>query len=340
MSQLRVAVGGATGYLGTELLRHLLAHPHVTVASLASAGRAGKPTAGSFPTFGERVPQTFVALTPEALADVDLVFLATPSGVARDLAPGLLEQGVKVVDLSGDHRLSEGAAALHYGAAPVAKGAVYGLPELNAGRIRAARLVANPGCYPTASILALLPLVQQRLVESRIVVDAVSGVSGAGREPSDEMHFPEMNESARAYKVGTHRHQPEIAETLTGACGHGVQVAFTPHVVPMNRGILATAYATPNGAALTADELEARYAKHYAGEPFVRVTGHEPDTKHVRNTNMVHVKPHVNLSGGMYVVTSAIDNLVKGGSGQAIENMNLMLGIERTAGLPVLGGGP
>ena len=340
MSQPRVAVVGATGYLGTELLRHLLAHPHVQVSHLASATRAGKPAAPAFPAFGERLPMRFTPMTAEALSDADLVMMATPSGVARELAPGLLDAGVKVVDLSGDHRLSAGAAALHYGAAPVAKGAVYGLPEVNAARIRTARLVANPGCYPTASILALLPLVQQRLVEQRMVVDAVSGVSGAGREPSDEMHFPEMNESARAYKVGTHRHQPEIAEVLTGAGGYGVQVAFTPHVVPMNRGILATAYAVPKGEPLPAEELEARYGKHYAGEPFVRVTAHEPDTKHVRNTNMVHLKPHVNAPAGLYVVTAAIDNLVKGGSGQAIENANLMLGLPREAGLPVLGGGP
>jgi N-acetyl-gamma-glutamyl-phosphate reductase len=242
------------------------------------------------------------------------------------------------VDLSGDHRLSAGASIKHYGAAPLASGAVYGLPELNASRIRGAKLVANPGCYPTASAIALLPLVQQKLVEPRLIVDAVSGISGAGKEPSESHHFPEQNESASAYKVGTHRHQPEIAETLTGAAGSGFHVAFTPHVVPMNRGILATAYATAKGGVLSAAELEERYQKAYADEPFARVVSFEPDTKHVRNTNFAHVKPHVNET--TYVVTCAIDNLVKGGAGQAIENMNLMSGIERTLGLPVLGGGP
>ncbi|MEA3199976.1 MAG: N-acetyl-gamma-glutamyl-phosphate reductase [Thermoplasmata archaeon] len=332
MSQLRVGIVGATGYLGTELLRHLLAHPQAKVVKLASASKAGKPAASSFPTFGHLVPQTFTGMAPADLADLDLVFTATPSGVARDLAPLLLAQGVKVVDLSGDHRLSDGAAAKHYGAAPVAKGAVYGLPEINAARIAAAKLVANPGCYPTASALALLPLVQQGLVEPHVIVDAVSGISGAGKEPSEAHHFPEQNESAFAYKVGTHRHQPEIAETL------GVPVVFTPHVVPMNRGILATAYATAKGPALSAAELAERYHKAYAGEPFAKVVDFEPDTKHVRNTNYCHVKPHVN--GNVYVVTSAIDNLVKGGAGQAIENMNLMSGFERALGLPVLGGGP
>ncbi len=340
MSGPTVGIVGATGYLGTELLRHLLAHPHVRVTTLASASRAGKKAAPAFPAFGARVPHTFTPMTPEALASTDVVFLATPSGVARDLAPKLLAQGQRVIDLSGDHRLSAGAAAKHYGAAPAVEGAVYGLPEMNASRIRTARLVANPGCYPTASALALLPLAQAGLLDGRAIVDAMSGVSGAGKEPTDDNHFPEMNESARAYKVGTHRHEPEIAETLSYASGAGVQVAFTPHIVPMNRGILATAYVTLRGGALTAEELEARYQKHYADEPFVRVVGHEPDTKHVRNTNFCDVKPHGPNAIGMTIVTSAIDNLVKGGSGQAIENLNLMLNLPRESGLPMLGGGP
>jgi len=339
MTTIRVGIAGATGYLGTELLRHLLAHPNATVTTLASANRAGKSAAPAFPQFLGRVRHTFAPLTPDGLADVDVAFLATPSGVARDLAPKLLEKGVRVIDLSGDHRLSRGASKKHYGADPLAEGAVYGLPELNASRIRTARLVANPGCYPTASALALLPLVAARLVEQRVIVDALSGVSGAGKEPSDENHFPEMNESARAYKVGTHRHEPEIAETLSYASGNGVQVAFTPHIVPMNRGILATAYATPKGAPLDAAELQQRYQKQYAEQPFVRVVEHEPDTKLVRNTNYCDVKPHVG-GAGIYVVTSAIDNLVKGGAGQAIENMNLMFDVPRAAGLPTLGGGP
>lgn len=339
MTTIRVGIGGATGYLGTELLRHLLAHPDVDVTTLASARRAGKPAASAFPQFHERVGHAFAPLTAGGLVDCDVVFLATPSGVARGLAPKLLENGIRVVDLSGDHRLSKDAAKEHYGAEPIVEGAVYGLPELNAKQIRDARLVANPGCYPTASALALLPLVATGLVERRVVVDAISGVSGAGKEPSEDMHFPEMNESARAYKVGAHRHEPEIAETLSHASGADVQVAFTPHVVPMNRGILATAYATPHGAPLDAQDLHQCYQKHFADEPFVRVIEHEPDTKNVRNTNYCDVKPHVG-NAGFYVITSAIDNLVKGGAGQAIENMNIMFGLPRMAGLPTLGGGP
>ena len=338
---IHVGIVGATGYLGTELLRHLLGHPDAKVQTLASATSAGKRAAGRFPGFGSLLDgHVFAPMTPEALSGCDVVLLATPSGVARELAPGLLDAGVRVVDLSGDHRLSKGAAVKHYGAAPLAEGAVYGLPELNADRIRTARLVANPGCYPTASALALLPLARAGLVEEPVVVTALSGVSGAGREPSEEMHFPEMNESARAYKVGAHRHEPEIAETLSFAAGQGLRVSFTPHVVPMNRGIVATAHAKPKGPALAAGELRELYLKQYADEPFVRVVEHEPDTKHVRGSNFCDVKPHAANAAGLYVVTSAIDNLVKGGAGQAIENVNIMFGLPRAAGLPLVGGGP
>lgn len=336
-----MGIVGATGYLGTELLRHLVGHPHAMIERLASATSAGKSAKGRLPAFGRRFDETsFVPMTAEALAGLDVVFLATPSGVARELAPSLLAAGLRVIDLSGDHRLSPGAAKKHYGAAPVAEGAVYGLPELNAARIAGARLVANPGCYPTASALALLPLARAGLIEEPVVVTAMSGVSGAGKEPADDLHFPEMNESARAYKVGTHRHEPEIAETLSYASGSGLRVSFTPHIIPMNRGILATAHARPKGEALSASELVALYEKHYGGEPFVQVVDHEPDTKHVRNSNVCHVKPHAANHAGYYVVTSAIDNLVKGGSGQAIENMNIMFGLPRTAGLTAVGGGP
>ncbi|HUR68776.1 MAG TPA: N-acetyl-gamma-glutamyl-phosphate reductase [Candidatus Thermoplasmatota archaeon] len=339
MNTVRVGIVGATGYLGSELLRWLLKHPHASVEKLASATSPGKSAKGKFPAFGGALDHhTFAPATPAGLSGVDVVFLATPSGVARELAPSLLAAGLRVIDLSGDHRLSPGAAAKHYGAAPVAQGAVYGLPELNAEKIRRAQLVANPGCYPTASALALLPLARAGLIDEPVIVTALSGVTGAGKEPSDELHYPEMNESARAYKVGAHRHEPEIAETLSYAAASGIRVSFTPHIVPMNRGILATAHAKPKGGALTHAELVALYEKGYSDEPFVSVVEHEPDTKHVRNTNMCHVKPHGVNGAGYYIVTSAIDNLAKGGSSQAVENMNLMFGLPRTAGLVAYGG--
>lgn len=341
MTTIQVGIVGSTGYLGTELLRHLLTHPHARVAALASAGRAGKSVASSFPTFGKLLgDQAFTPMTADALSGCDVVFTATPSGVARELAPSLLDAGVRVIDLSGDHRLSRGASKMHYGADPIAEGAVYGLPELNAARIRDAKLVANPGCYPTASALAALPLARAGLIEEPLIITALSGASGAGKEPSEELHYPEMNESARAYKVGTHRHEPEIAETLSFAAGAGLRVSFTPHIVPMNRGIVATVHAKPRGPPLEAGELRALYEKQYADAPFVDVVGWEPDTKLVRNTNLCHVKPHGANAAGLYIVTSAIDNLVKGGSGQAVQNMNLMFGIPETSGLSILGGGP
>ncbi|MHB8606382.1 MAG: Asd/ArgC dimerization domain-containing protein, partial [Thermoplasmatota archaeon] len=258
MDSVRVGVAGATGYLGAELLRILAAHPNVELATLASSSKAGTRVSDELPQFRRVLEHTLVKLEAAAFADCDFVFLATPTGVARALAPALLAQGNRVIDLSGDHRLVDAALSTkHYGAvAPALARAVYGLPEANRRATVSADLVANPGCYATASALALLPLFAGRRVEprsavreggdvdasaasgrvaTRVIVDAKSGVSGAGREPSDEFHFPEMNEGMHAYKVGTHRHQPEIAQTLATAAGVGVEVTFTPHVVPLNR---------------------------------------------------------------------------------------------------------
>lgn len=333
---VRVGVAGATGYLGAELLRILARHPNVEIAALASTSQAGKSVGDILPHFRGVLEQKLVPLAPEAFAGLDAVFVAAPHGVALDLAPKLLAQGNRVIDLSGDHRLADAAlAAKVYGKAPapdVAKQVVYGLPELNAERIRGAKLVANPGCYPTASALAVLPLAKAALVEGRVIVSAMSGVSGAGREPSADLHYPEMNESLRAYKVGEHRHEPEIAQTI------GAPVTFTPHIVPMNRGILATAHLQTKRA-FGAQEISELYAKFYADAPCVRVVPHEPDVKHVRGTNFCDLRPHANAPGTPLIVTSAIDNLTKGGSGQAVQNLNLMFGLPETAGLPLVGGG-
>ncbi len=337
---VRVGVVGVTGYLGQELLRILVQHPNVeVVAFAASAASAGKRVPEALPAYRGVFPTTATLAPPDAptFSSADVVFLAAGHGVAKAIAPALLAQGNRVIDLSGDHRIADAAAAsAHYGGHGAAQAeAVYGLPETNRVAIRRARLVANPGCYPTASALAALPLVEARLVAPRIVVDAKSGVSGAGKEPTPDLHFPETNESARAYKVGEHRHEPEIAQALSTAAGSRVDVTFTPHIVPMNRGILATAYLFPPAGAdaIPAAEVEALYAKRYSDEPFVRVVPTEPDTKLVRGTNWCDVRPHA--VRGAYVVTAAIDNLVKGGSGQAVQNMNLMLGLPEKTGLPV-----
>ncbi|HVL48223.1 MAG TPA: N-acetyl-gamma-glutamyl-phosphate reductase [Candidatus Thermoplasmatota archaeon] len=341
MGHVRVGLVGATGYLGSELLRILARHPRAEVSVLASSKQAGKGLAEVLPEFERILDLPLVPLAPEAFADVDVVFLATPHGVARALAPALLQQGNRVVDLSGDHRLAQAESAQRwYGEAPaddIRAKTVYGLPELNRRSIRDARLVANPGCYPTASALAVAPLVAAGAVEPAIVIDAKSGVSGAGREPTAQLHFPEMNESMRPYKVGDHRHQPEIAQTLAAWGGAAVDVVFTPHIVPMNRGIVATAYLRPVAGGPPAD-LAARYAKFYEAEPFVRVVKHDPDTRHVRGTNFADVRAYAN--GRTVVAVAAIDNLVKGGSGQAIQNMNIMFGLPETEGLFTAGVGP
>lgn len=320
----RVGVAGATGYLGAETVDLLLDHPQIEPGPLASTSKAGVPFASVLPRFRRRTSLVLEPLAPDTFAGCDAVVLACPQGVAADLAPKLVERGIKVVDLSGDHRLTGEAAQRAYGReAPLARAAVYGLPELNRNRIPAAQLVANPGCYATAAALALAPLAQARRLRSAIV-DGKSGVSGAGREPSAELHFPEMNEALRAYKVGAHRHEPEIARTV------GVPITFTPHIVPLNRGLLVTAYAQLDGA-IDAVELDALYAKAYAPEPFVRL-GTEPDVKDVAGTNYCDVKPHV-TPAGQVIVTAALDNLVKGGAGQAVQNLNLLLGLPETTGL-------
>lgn len=341
MRTIRVAIAGATGYLGAEAVRLLVDHPHVELAALCSTSAAGKPYSKVNPEFQGVVDQPLVALTPEALAQADVVFLATPHGVAADLVPKVwaASAGVKVVDLSGDHRLHDHAeASKHYGHAPAALAdAVYGLPETNRDAVRKARLVANPGCYPTASALAVLPLAKAGLVKGRVIVDAKSGISGAGRDPGALYHYPEAAENLRAYKVGTHRHEPEIAQTLSAAAGARVPVAFTPHLVPMSRGILATAYVDP-ARPVTAQEVDELYRKQYAAEPFVRVV-EDPNVGAVRNTNYADVRAHVTPSG-LVVALAAIDNLVKGGAGQAVQNLNLMCGFPETAGLPKVGGGP
>ncbi|HLE97465.1 MAG TPA: N-acetyl-gamma-glutamyl-phosphate reductase [Candidatus Thermoplasmatota archaeon] len=343
MQNVQVGIAGATGYLGAEAVRFLVHHPQVELRLLASTSAAGKPYSKVNPEFQGVVDQPLDALAPETLARCDVVLLATPHGVAADLVPRIfaLDPAVKVIDLSGDHRLRDPLEAKRvYGHAPAALDeAVYGLPELNRDAIRRARLVANPGCYPTASALAALPLVKAGIVRTdRVVVDAKSGVSGAGRDPGALYHFPEANENIRAYKVGEHRHEPEIAQTFSVAAGRAVRVTFTPHLVPMNRGILATVYMEPEGALLPTAEVSDLYRKAYASEPFVRVV-EDPNVLAVRGTNYCDVRC-VPVRSGLYVAVSAIDNLAKGGSAQAVQNLNLMCGFPETMGLPRVGGGP
>jgi N-acetyl-gamma-glutamyl-phosphate reductase len=272
-----------------------------------------------------------------------VVFFATPNGIAMRLAEPLLERGAKVIDLAADFRLSDPAVWEQWYGEPhvcpdLLHEAVYGLPEVNRERIRSARLVANPGCYPTAVQLGLLPLVEQRLVRlDSIIADAKSGVSGAGRKAEIPMLMSETGESFKAYAVAGHRHLPEIRQGLEQACGEPVGLTFVPHLVPMIRGIHATLYAQLASSAALA--LQQVYEARYRGEPFVDVlpAGSHPDTRNVRGSNRCQIAVHRPQGGDTVVILSVIDNLVKGAAGQAVQNMNLMFGLEETAGLGAIG---
>lgn len=337
-----VAVVGASGYGGGELLRLLLRHPEARLRVAVSETYAGRPLADSFPGLAKRTDLRFERYGDGSqAAQCDVVFLAQENGRALETAPPLLEAGCRIVDLSADFRFRDPRLyADWYGATHTApqwtREAVYGLPELYREQIRHARLVGNPGCFPTAATLALAPLLRARRVDpDSIVIDAKSGISGAGRSKyGADYHFPEANESVSAYKIaGAHRHTPEIEQTLSQIGGQAITVTFTPHLAPMTRGILATCYATlQEPAALEA--LVGLYAECYAGEPFVAVleTG-LPGTKSVQGSNLCCLGLGVDSRNRRVTVVSVIDNLVKGAAGQAIQNMNLLCGFAETAGL-------
>jgi N-acetyl-gamma-glutamyl-phosphate reductase len=326
----RVAVAGATGYTGQELLRLLGRHPAITVTAAMSSG-AASTTARRQPALtrvwdGEIVP--FVA---EGLASLaDLVFLALPDKAAADVAPSLVEAGVRVIDLSGAFRLRDAAARARWypETREIPTGVAYGLTELERDAVASARLVANPGCYPTAAVLALAPLISAGMLlpNADIIVDAKSGVSGAGKTPSERTHFSECHDNLSAYGVFNHRHGAEIEEQIGGTA------TFTPHLLPLDRGLMATIYVRV--APGTAEEtLAGVYERAYGGETFVRLVGSAlPEIKHVAHTNFCDIGWRIDPSGRAILV-SVIDNLLKGASGQAVQNMNVMLGLDERTGL-------
>jgi N-acetyl-gamma-glutamyl-phosphate reductase len=355
MTVARVAVAGASGYTGAELVRLLAQHPNVTLTAVTSEKSAGASVASVFPHLGNVVRLSFEALAPEALSGrADVVFLALPHTKSMGAVAACLPAGIKVIDLSADFRLKDPGAFEHWyqtthSHPDLLNQAVYGLPELHRTEIAQARLVASPGCYPTAAILQLAPLIARRLViPDTIVIDAKSGISGAGRSPALSYHFPEAHESLEPYKIGLHRHIPEIEQELSYVQGRGmadrqparpgsVTVAFTPHLVPMNRGILSTAYCR-----LSAPEdlisLRSLYQDFYKNEPFVRILdGVMPNPRHVRGSNYCDLAVHQDRRAGWVVTVAALDNLVKGAAGQAIQAMNLMLGYPEDTGLTAPG---
>lgn len=335
-----VAVVGATGYAGAELVRILLGHPDVTLAAVTSRQFAGQPFSTIYPALAgltDLVCETYDVDRLKAAAEV--VFLSLPHQLSMTLAPELLAAGLRVVDLSADFRFSDvrryEAAYQPHAAPELLEQSVYGLSEVFADRIREARLVGNPGCYPTCVLLPLVPLLKQGLVSpAGLVADAKSGVSGAGRGLSLAAHFCEVSESFKPYKVAQHRHNPEMDEILGLAAGHGVHITFVPHLLPMSRGMLATSYAQILPA-VDARRIMECLEDSYGGCPFVRLNGEDriPDTRNVRGTNFIDIGFRLDAAGGMLILMSAIDNLVKGAAGQAVQNMNLMLGFDERAGL-------
>jgi len=340
MSRTPVAVIGASGYVGAELVRLLVRHPNVTLRGLYAHRHAGHEVAKDFPQFAGIVQAKYEVFDAAAVAasGCEVAFLALPHGESARAAKELYERGLTVLDLSADLRLRSAEIYAHWYAPHVAPEllphAVYGLVERHRDDVKKARLVAVPGCYPTASILALAPLLDARLIRAEgIIIDAKSGVSGAGREPQRSTHFSEIGEGVRAYKVaGAHRHTPEIEQELERAAGSLVRVVFTPHLVPMTRGILATAYALPTDAKRPAHAYADELRRAYEKEPFA-VVDQPPDTAHVRGSNRVQVAAWFDARTGRVVVMGAIDNLVKGAAGQAVQCLNVMRGWDESAGL-------
>lgn len=342
-SEVRVAVVGANGYTGEELCRLLPRHPHVRPVLFTSRRHAGRRLAEVFawaeghPVAGE---WQFAGADPKLLAaaDFEIAFLALPNGVAADYAAGLLEAGKRVIDISADFRLRDPAAYQEfYDAAHPAPGlleeAVYGLPEVRRQEIRAARLVACPGCYPTSVLLPLIPLLRAGLIRREgICIASASGTSGAGRKADETLLFAECNESLRAYGIPKHRHLPEIEQELSIAAGGAVVVTFVPHLAPMTRGIHTTIFAVPAADAESGAFMECLQAA-YAGEPFVHVADRLPDTKDVARSNRCHISCVPDPRAGRVILCSAEDNLVKGAGGQGIQCLNLMCGFDETEGL-------
>lgn len=339
---LKVGIVGGTGYTGAELLRLLAEHPQAEIAAITSRGEAGTAVSDLFPHLRGRVDLRFAEPDAATLGACDLVFFATPNGTAMRLAPELLERGARVVDLAADFRLQDPALWEQWYGMPHAcpallSEAVYGLPELNRAAVRDARLVANPGCYPTAVTLGLVPLLESGLVDPGwLIADAKSGASGAGRKAETGILMAEIGESFKAYAVKGHRHAPEIAQNLRRFAGQSVGLTFVPHLLPMIRGIEATLYARLlDPSREPGRDLTELYTARYGAEPFVDVmpAGSHPDTRSVRGANVCRIAVAHPGGAGTVVVQSVIDNLVKGAAGQAVQNMNLMFGLEETLGL-------
>lgn len=329
---LKVGIVGGTGYTGVELLRILSQHPEVNIHAITSRKEAGMAVAKLFPNLRGRISLAFCDPADAGLDKCDIVFFATPNGIAMQQARSLLDAGVRVIDLAADFRIKDVAVwekwyGTQHACPDLVAEAVYGLPEVNRDKIKGARLIANPGCYPTAVQLGFLPLVEAGIADlDHLVADAKSGVSGAGRNAEVHTLFAEASDNFKAYGVPGHRHLPEIRQGLSHAAGKPIGLTFVPHLTPMIRGIHATLYARLTKKNV---DLQALYEKRYVDEPFVDVlpTGAHPETRSVRGSNLCRIAIHRPQGGDMAVILSVTDNLVKGAAGQAVQNMNLMFGL-------------
>jgi len=334
---VKVGIVGGTGYTGVELLRLLIQHPDVEIAAITSRKEVGMSVADLFPSLRGRISLKFSDPVDSPLEKCDVVFFATPNGIAMNEARRLIDAGVRLIDLAADFRIKDVPTwekwyGMPHGSPELVAEAVYGLPEVHREKIRKARVLANPGCYPTAVQLGFLPLIEEGVVDlNNLIADCKSGVSGAGRKAEVHALFPEAADNFKAYGVSGHRHLPEIRQGLALAAGHDVGLTFVPHLTPMIRGIHATLYAK-----LTKDiDLQRIYEERFAGELFVDVMpqGSHPETRSVRASNMCRIAVHRPQGGDTVVILSVEDNLVKGAAGQALQNMNIMFGIPEATGL-------
>lgn len=329
---MRAAIINVTGYAGVDLARLLSRHPHVTLTEVTGRSQAGQRLKDVFPHLGH------LDLTIRGdVAEADIIFSALPHKASAEVLAPLVGQGRKLIDVAADFRLRDRAEyeatyEVTHPAPHLLAEAVYGLPELHAPAIAGAELVANPGCYPTGAILALAPAIKHGLIEPDVIVDAKSGASGAGRNAKVEYSFSELNETVSAYALQGHRHRPEIRQELSGLAGQEVHVSFVPHLIPMTRGILTTCYARLRQK-VTADEVRELYAEFYRDAPFTRLVGVPPQTKWTAGSNECLVYPAIDQRENRLIALGALDNLVKGAAGQAVQNMNLMCGFEQTCGL-------
>lgn len=341
MTKLKIGIIGATGYTGSELVRILHNHPNAEISLITSESKAGQKFSDIHPAFYGMVDTVLKPIAEVKNHQLDVVFLALPHGVSMNFIKDFQNADFRIIDLSGDFRLSNEQVYRHwYGKEHVFpegfKKAVYGLPELYKEKIKDSRLVANPGCYPTSSILGLYPLLKNKLVNpATIIVDAKSGITGAGVKPSTTTHFSNVNDNFKAYGLKTHRHTVEIEETLNSLHQEAPVVQFTPHLLPIDRGIIATIYTQPLRKT-SEDEVQKLYKEAYFGQPFVRVRDKAPSVKDVRGSNFCDVFATYDERTNRIITVSAIDNLVKGAAGQAVHNMNLMFGLEETTGLRIV----